>query len=114
MTELLMYQILFAKSVPRLIDKAFELGYEVVLGDAFRDPRVHGAVGVKVGYGHAKSAHKRKLALDLLLFKHGKYLTSTEDYKLLGEWWEKQNPKFRWGGRFADGNHFSIEFEGMK
>lgn len=44
----------FARLVPRLIDKAFELGYEVTLGDAFRDERVHGAFGVKLGYGHPK------------------------------------------------------------
>ena len=35
----------FARMVPRLIDKATELGYEVTLGDANRDERVFGAVG---------------------------------------------------------------------
>ena len=30
----------FARMVPRLIDKAHELGFEVTLGDAFRDPIV--------------------------------------------------------------------------
>ena len=33
-------------------------------GDAFRDPRLHGEVGVKMGYGHPKSCHKLKLADD--------------------------------------------------
>ena len=32
----------FARLVARLIDHAHELGYEVTLGDAYRDPRVHG------------------------------------------------------------------------
>lgn len=104
----------FARLVARLIDKAHELGFEVTLGDAFRDPRVHGALGVKLGYGHPRSAHKNRLAIDINLFKNGKYLTATEDYKPLGEWWEKQAPDARWGGRFQDGNHMSIEHEGIK
>ncbi len=102
----------FAKMVPRLIDKAHELGFEVTLGDAFRDPRVHGALGVKLGYGHPKSAHKQKLAIDLNLFKGGKFLALTEDHKPLGEWWESQGGA--WGGRFNDGNHYSLEHEGIR
>jgi hypothetical protein len=104
----------FAKLVPRLIDKAHDLGFEVTLGDAFRDPRVHGALGVKLGYGHSRSGHKQKLAIDLNLFKNGVYLSSTDDHKPLGEWWEKQHADARWGGRFADGNHYSFEHEGVK
>jgi hypothetical protein len=107
-------QSAFARLVPRLIDKAFELGFEVTLGDAFRDPRVHGALGVKMGYGHRSSAHKEKMAIDLNLFKDGKFLDSTEAHKPLGEWWEKQHTLARWGGRFADGNHYSFEVNGIK
>lgn len=33
----------FALMVAKLINKACEMGYEVTLGDAYRDPRVHGA-----------------------------------------------------------------------
>lgn len=98
--------------VPRLIDKAHELGFEVTGGDLYRDPRVHGALGVKLGYGHSKSAHKSKLAIDLNLFKNGEYMDATEDHKELGEWWESQGGT--WGGRFNDGNHYSLEYEGMK
>jgi hypothetical protein len=106
----------FARLVPRLIDKAYEMGFEVTLGDAFRDPRVHGAMGVKLGYGHPKSAHKQKLAIDLNLFRDGVYLDTTEAHRALGEWWEDQaRPDFRtrWGGRFQDGNHYSIEHDGV-
>ena len=35
----------FARMVARLIDQAHELGFEVSLGDAYRDPRVHGQFG---------------------------------------------------------------------
>lgn len=107
-------QHLFARQVPRLLDKAQELGFDVAIGDAFRDPRVHGAIGVKLGYGHSRSAHKNKLAIDLNLFRDGKFLDATESHRELGEWWEKQNPLNRWGGRFADGNHYSMEYGGVK
>lgn len=104
----------FARLVARLLDRAHELGYEVTLGDAFRDPRVHGALGVKLGYGHPKSAHKQRLAIDLNLFKDGVFQTSTAAHQELGEWWEKQHPDARWGGRFQDGNHYSLEHDGVR
>lgn len=104
----------FARMVPRLIDKAHELGFECTLGDAFRDPRVHGTVGVKMGYGHPKSGHKLKLAIDLNLFRDGEYLEDTEAHRELGEWWERQAPDARWGGRFNDGNHYSLEHDGIR
>lgn len=86
----------FARNVPDLIRKAFDLGFEVTLGDAYRDPRCP--------YGSKSSRHKSRLAIDLNLFQDGKYLASTEDHKELGEWWESQGGI--WGGRFNDGNHY--------
>jgi hypothetical protein len=109
----------FARLIPKLFEKAFELGFEVTLGDGFRDPRVFGAIGVRMGYGHPRSAHKNKLAIDLNLYKDldgdGKldYAELTEQHRPLGEWWEKQHPSARWGGRFQDGNHYSFEHEGV-
>ena len=106
-------QELFMELLPSLLLKAFEMGYKVRGGDLFRDPRVHGPIGIKQGYGHPKSAHKNKLAIDLNLFKDGKFLQSTEDHRPLGEWWEKQHELCRWGGRFQDGNHYSLFHDGM-
>ena len=103
----------FARLVGKLILKAYDLGYEVTLGDAYRDPRVHGAMGVRKSYSHPKSAHKIRLAIDLNLFKNGEFLETSEDHRPLGEWWEKQHPMARWGGRFDDGNHYSFEHEGV-
>jgi hypothetical protein len=102
----------FARLVARLIDQADAMGYGVTLGDAYRDPRAHGAQGVKVGYSAARSAHKQRLAIDLALFRGGEYLRETSDYEPLGLWWERQGGT--WGGRFQDGNHFSIEWAGIK
>lgn len=101
----------FARMVPRLIDQAHALGYEVSFGDAYRDPRVFGAIGQRRGYGESRSAHKQRLAIDLNLFRNGRYLSTTESHRLLGEWWEAQGGT--WGGRFNDGNHYSLKFGGI-
>ena len=114
MASLRKLQSEFARLVPRLIDKAFEMGYEVTWGDVYRDPRVHGEMGVKLGYGHARSAHKQRLAVDLNLFINGIFQSGTEAHRPLGEWWEKQHPMARWGGRFRDGNHYSFQHGGVK
>ncbi len=102
----------FARLVPRLIDQAHAMGYEVSLGDAFRDPRVFGAMGESKGYGNRNSCHKLRLAIDLNLYRDGKYLDKTEDHQPLGEFWESIGGS--WGGRFRDGNHYSLEHEGMR
>jgi hypothetical protein len=102
----------FAAMVPGLINKAISMGYEVTLGDAYRDPRLHGAAGVKLGYGSANSLHKVRLAIDINLFKDGVFLQTSEDHLPLGEWWESQGGS--WGGRFKDGNHYSMEYGGMR
>ena len=98
--------------IAELIVWAYDNGYELTFGDAFRDHRVHGAPGEKKAYGHKNSNHKNKLAVDLNLFKDGAYLSSTDDHEPLGLFWESIGGT--WGGRFADGNHYSLEFNGMK
>ena len=107
-------QKLFMRLLPRLIDYIHEQGFEGTEGDAFRDPRVHGEIGEKKGYGHPKSAHKNRLAIDINLFKDGKYLDTTEDHKLIGDFWESLHELCRWGGDFGDGNHYAIEHNGVR
>jgi hypothetical protein len=96
----------FARHVAILILYSHCLGYEVTFGDAYRDPRVHGQLGEKVSYSSANSNHKRRLAVDLNLFKDGEYLGSTDDHEELGKFWESLDPLNRWGGRWEDGNHY--------
>jgi hypothetical protein len=98
--------------VADLIQWAYANGYELTFGDAYRDPRLHGALGRKEGYGHAKSTHKIRLAVDFNLFKDGVFLQRTEDHEPLGKKWESMGGS--WGGRFQDGNHYSLEHEGMR
>lgn len=102
----------FTLMVAKFVLKCYELGYEFTYGDAFRDHRLHGAPGVKAGYGHRSSCHKLRLAVDFNLFKNGVYQPSTEAYREIGELWESMGGT--WGGRFEDGNHFSLEHEGQK
>ena len=113
MSELGRKQRLLARLLARLLDKAYELGYEVSLGDAYRDPRVHGQVGEKKSYSSANSNHKRRLAIDLNLFKDGKYLTGSEQHRELGTYWESLDVDCVWGGHFNDGNHYAIKYGGF-
>jgi hypothetical protein len=72
---------------------------------------LHGKDGLK----HMKnSLHWEGLALDIDLFKDGVYLTQTSDQEPFGIFWESLHPDARGGGRFQDGNHYSIEFDGRK
>lgn len=102
----------FTLMVANLIEYAYQNGYRMTFGDAYRDPRVHGQVGQRVGYSSANSLHKERLAVDFNLFKDGRFLTRTEDHRQLGEYWESIGGT--WGGRFNDGNHYSLEHGGRK
>ena len=91
----------FAYMVAELILFAYANGYEITLGDAY----------AKTGH-MAKSLHYSRLAIDLNLFRDGVYLDQTEDHKELGEFWETLGGS--WGGRFNDGNHYSLSHEGRR
>ena len=102
----------FTLMVSKLIIFAYDNGYELTFGDAYRDPRLHGELSEKLGYGHRNSCHKIRLAVDFNLFKDGAYLTSDDDHRPLGEYWESIGGS--WGGRFNDGNHYSLEHDGIR
>lgn len=94
----------FVRMVAKLISFATVQGFELTFGDAYRAP--------EVPYGHTNSLHRSRLAIDLNLFRDGEYLTTTEAHQVLGEYWESIGGS--WGGRFDDGNHYSLEHEGMR
>ncbi|NAW97859.1 MULTISPECIES: M15 family metallopeptidase [unclassified Vibrio] len=104
----------FTRMTADLIVFAYEQGYELTFGDAYRDPRVHGQMGEKKSYSSANSNHKERLAIDLNLFVRGEYIINGDHpaYVALGEYWESLGGS--WGGRFDDANHFSIEHNGRK
>ena len=102
----------FTRHIASLISWAYQQGYALTVGDAYRDPRVFGMVGVMKGYGRARSLHKSRLAMDLNLFIDGEYMEDSESYRPLGEYWESLDADNVWGGRFNDGNHFSHRHQG--
>jgi len=108
-------QRLFTRLVGKLIEYAYNTGYELTFGDAYRSPE-QAKLNAAAGKGIVNSLHCERLAIDLNLFKDGTYKTQTEDYRALGEYWETLGPECCWGGRFSkpDGNHFSIAHGGRK
>ena len=85
----------FTFYVALLICYAYEQGYEITFGDAY----------AKTGHKF-NSLHYKRLAIDLNLFKDGKFLKDTEDHRFLGEFWESLDDECVWGGMWNDGNHY--------
>ena len=101
-------QSLFARCMAQLIIEMYARGYEVTLAESYR----------RKGVGWAKSLHRKRLAQDLNLFLNGRYLTSTKAHEQFGIWWERLGMRKQiplcWGGRFNDGNHYSLSHGGIK
>lgn len=106
-------QSLFVNLVVLLIVEGTKLGYEFTFGEALRS-REEAVRLAEEHKGIINSLHCQKLAIDLNLFKDGKYLSSTESHRPLGNIWKTLHPFCRWGGDFKDGNHYSLEHEGRK
>lgn len=104
--QLLNLQQTFTILIAKLIVWAYANGYKITLGEGYDDDN----------QGHMKgSLHYVRLAQDLNLFQDGQYLTDSESYLPLGEYWESLSDigyQCKWGGRFGDGNHFSIGYGG--
>lgn len=111
MAGLVSKQAKFTVMVARLILWADEHGYELTFGEAWRPPETAAAYAAK-GKGIRNSLHCDRLAVDFNLFINGVWKNKTEDFKPLGEYWESIGGC--WGGRFGDGNHFSLEHGGRK
>lgn len=107
-------QQLFTCLIAQLILWADEKGYRLTFGEAYRTPE-QAALNAKKGSGISNSLHTKRLAVDLNLFINGQYQTDSAAYLPLGEYWESLGGS--WGGRFKsrpDGNHFSLEHEGVR
>lgn len=110
MSSLRKLQSKFAKYAAMLILECYERGYEVTLGNAYRSPEEAKRLGF------ADSLHVEKLAIDINLFRDGRYITDNEGHAQLGKWWKSHGPEFRWGGDFKkkDYNHYSITPDGIR
>lgn len=80
------------------------------------------AANAAAGSGISNSLHTLGLAADVSLFIFGVYQTGSQAYAEAGAFWKSLNPLNRWGGDFhdaagkpkPDGNHFSMEHNGVK
>jgi len=90
----------FTEMIALLIQYANLLGYSLTFGDAYS----------KLEFGvHSKNSfHYKRLAVDFNLFIDGKFQTTTEAHKPLGEFWKSICGT--WGGDFKnkDGNHYQL------
>lgn len=103
----------FTLMVGRLIMWAYQMNYQLTFGEAYRSSQQAWWNSLK-GTGIANSLHTKRLAVDFNLFIDGVYQTDSAAYRPLGERWESMGGS--WGGRFSkpDGNHFSLEWEGVR
>lgn len=109
-------QRVFTRLVAKLINYAYDTGYELSLGEAYRTPE-QAIINAGKGVGIMNSLHTKRLAIDLNLFRQGIYLQDTDNHQKLGTYWKSLHPLCRWGGDFRprpDGNHYSMEWEGVK
>lgn len=101
----------FAVMIARLILWAEAQGFAVTFGEAWRSEeearRLAGA-----GLGVRRSLHCDRLAVDLNLFIGGAWMQGSEAHRPMGEEWERMGGA--WGGRFGDGNHYSLPHGGRK
>lgn len=97
-------QSLFAFNLSMLIQFAYENGYEITMGEAFRTKCQQylyfcGYKIMEIGSSlklaktsqkskTMSSLHLLKLACDINLFKDGTLLSSKEDFKLLSTYWK--------------------------
>ena len=104
----------FSEALAELVLHARDLGYEIAFNEVMdrvtvKDPTTDHMKG---------SLHELGLAADLDLYQGGRYLEKTEDHRVLGEWWEARGTNLglplTWGGRFNDGNHYSLAWQGRK
>ena len=99
------HQEKFMRDLCKLLQKAFDLGYEVRQGEGER-PLLMQEYYFKTGRSKTlRSNHGTKTAHDLHFTKDGKLCYPPE----LGTYWESLDPLNRWGGNFKslhDAPHF--------
>ena len=101
-------QSLFARMFPRLLLHFELLGFETTIG------KVYESRASARDRGSPRSLHPLKIAADINLFIDGIYQRSTKAHEQAGIFWESLHPLARWGGRFKDGNHYSLEHGGRR
>jgi hypothetical protein len=96
----------FARAKNLLEQYLFFMGYELTMGDAYRDPRVP--------YGHKNSTHRSRLAQDYNIWRDGKLLegpTADAAFTIGHNFWD-----FIGGAKRIKGDlgHFSFKHNGVR
>jgi hypothetical protein len=109
-------QELFMELLGQLLVWLYANGYKVRGGELLRDPRI-AKMNDANGTGISNSLHIDKLAIDLNIFKNGRWLATTEEHAPVGAKWKSLHALAAWGGDFKpptkpDGNHYSIRYAG--
>jgi len=121
MSELLDKRLKFTRDMVTLLAKFNQMpNIAVALGRDF-DEQYERTKSGKVLRHMRGSLHYVGLANDLALY-HRKgnrwdYIQDTKSYEAMGIFWESLSDSIGtncWGGRFEDGNHFSIAYGGRK
>ena len=90
----------FSKALAQLILYAYEIGYEISMGN----------VWAKTGH-KVNSNHYIRLAADINLFKDGVYLTDGSGHDKLHDYWDTLGGATRID---RDLNHYSFEHDGRR
>ena len=102
-------QAAFLLDVCKLIQYATDQGWMVTGGELYRTPEQQ-EIHVKAGRSKTmNSIHLKRCAIDLNFFRDGKLIWDKNQIAPLGAFWERLNPKNRWGGNFrslVDVPHF--------
>lgn len=104
MSALLEKQQEFFAATMKLGAKALAMGYKATWGDCYRDARVT--------YGHPKSTHRSRLAVDINLFIDGRLIEDEEGHTNLHRWAEENlgfSPMIK-----GDERHYSFEYMGVR
>jgi hypothetical protein len=105
-------QQLFTRLVAKLLQWAFDQGYEITLAEAWRPPELQ-QLYIDQGKSWTKtSRHLSRRAIDLNLFVNGKYQTEPDAYAPLGQFWKSLHPGCKWGGDWKQKDAVHFEFVG--
>jgi hypothetical protein len=112
-------QRIFTRNVACLIQHAYDSGYELTFGEAFRTTEQQ-MIYVQTGKSKTMdSNHLKRLAVDFNFFINGNLTYKWEDIKPLGDYWEALHANNRWGGDwnnneikdgFIDTPHFEMHY----
>ena len=118
-------RLFFAEFLPKAFTWAEATGYSLMVLEVLRS-EASARANAKKGVGIVNSLHRKKLAVDILLWRNGEPVYDSAEYLHLGRMWKRMSRSVGdtkllccWGGDFKgkkgpDGGHFSFYHQGVK